>query len=68
MRVLSSSSSQTSAIIAFESAATLFRFVQVIERDRVYVNRYKGELVGWNRLIDELACQIEQRYAEHDQS
>ncbi len=27
----------------FESAATLFRFVQVIERDRVYVNRYKGE-------------------------
>lgn len=33
-----------------------------------WLNRYKGELVGWNRLIDELACQIEQRYAEHDQS
>ena len=33
-----------------------------------WLNRYKGELVGWNRLIDELACQIEQWYAEHDQS
>ena len=32
-----------------------------------WLSRYKGELVGWNRLIDELACQIEQRYAEHGQ-
>jgi hypothetical protein len=30
-----------------------------------WLNRYKGELVGWNRLIDELASQIVQRYAEH---
>ena len=32
-----------------------------------WLNRYRGELIGWNRLIDELACQIERRYADHGQ-
>jgi hypothetical protein len=32
-----------------------------------WINRYSGELVGWNCLIDELACEIEQRYAEQGQ-
>ena len=33
----------SAATVLLEAAATLFRFVQVIERDRVFMNRYKGE-------------------------